>query len=85
MAQPQAEPREDTPERHAQLTDVDGAELFAPVDINDDLQRAVRRAATDQERLVVRDGKDELAVIIPLADILFLLRLENAELDRTDL
>ena len=85
MAQPLPEPRGDTHKRDDLLDGIDGAELFAPVDINGDLRAAVRRAAKREERLVVCDGGEELLAILPLADIRFLLRLENAELDRFDL
>ncbi len=85
MAQPQPEPREEACEHNDSLAEVDGGELFAPVDINDDLRSVVRRAAESEERLVVRDGGTDLVAILPLADIRFLLRLENAELDRFDL
>lgn len=85
MAQPHPEPHGNVNERDDLLADVDGGELFTPVDINSDLRAAVRRAARLEERLVVRDRGEELVAILPLADIRFLLRLENAELDRFDL
>ncbi len=83
MAQPQ--PFDDVCEDDELLNGIDGAELFAPVDINEDLRAAVRRAARLEERLIIRDGREELVAILPLADLRFLLRLENAELDRFDL
>ncbi|MBA2278449.1 MAG: hypothetical protein H0W06_11880 [Chloroflexia bacterium] len=85
MAQPQPEPPGDVPERGETLVEVDGGELFTPVDINGNLRAAVRHAAESGERLIIRDGGEELVAILPLADIRFLLRLENAELDRIDL
>jgi hypothetical protein len=86
LAQPQPEPRDDASDEHDDLLGgIDGAELFTPVDINGDLRAAMRRAAQLEERLVVRDGGEELVAILPLADIRFLLRLKNAELDRIDL
>ncbi len=85
MAQPQPDPREDVYKQGKLLTDMDGGELFSPVDINDDLRSAVRRAAESEERLVVRDGDKELVAILPLNDIRFLVQLENAALDQFDL
>jgi len=85
MAQPQPDPGEDVVDDEDLLDGIDGAELFAPVDINGDLRAAVCRAARSEERLIVRDGHEELVAILPLADLRFLLRLENAELDRIEL
>ena len=56
-----------------------------PIALGDDLVGAVRDVATARRRLVVRDGEEELAAIIPIADLRLLLRLEEAELDRIDL
>lgn len=55
-----------------------------PVELADDLAAAVRRAAAEQRRLVVRDAGREIAAIIPLEDLRLLLRLEEEELDRID-
>ena len=40
-----------------------------PVELADDLTAAVRRAAAEPRRLVVRDAGQEIAAIIPLADL----------------
>lgn len=85
MARPQPDPFDDVVDDEDLLDGIDGAALFAPVDINGDLRAAVRRAAQLEERLVVRDGREELVAIRPLADLRFLFRLENAEMDRIDL
>ena len=55
-----------------------------PVELADDLAAAVRRAAAEQRRLLVRDAGQEIAAIIPLADLRLLLQLEEEELDRID-
>lgn len=39
----------------------------------------------EHRRVVVRDNSDEVAAIIPPADLQLLLRLEEEELDRIDL
>jgi hypothetical protein len=63
--------------------DLDSAAAVA-IDLGGDLARAVRRAAAEQRRLVVREGDREIAAIIPLEDLRLLLRLEEEELDRID-
>ena len=55
------------------------------IDLAGDLRAAVGRAATAEERLVVVDGGEEVAAIIPIEDFRLLLRLEEEELDRIDL
>ena len=85
MARPQPDPFDDVVDDEDLLDGIDGAKRFWPVDINGDLRAAVCRAARSEERLIVRDGREELVAILPLADLRFLLRLENAEMDWIDL
>jgi hypothetical protein len=64
-------------------TDLDTA-TPVPIEMTGDLGTAARRAAAEQRRLVVRDGGEEIAAVIPIADLRLLLRLEEDELDRID-
>lgn len=69
----------------AKRTDGWSDEPWTPIDINDDLRAAARRAAMTEQRQVVRDGDEELAAIVSMDDFRLLLRLEEAELDRIDI
>lgn len=62
-----------------------GPEPPAQVELGGNLRGAVERAAANEERLVVREGDEELAAIIPMEDFRLLLRLEEEELDRIDI
>lgn len=71
----------------APLPDADDLDSTAPllVDVGTNLAHVVRRAEGEHRRFIVRDGGDDIAAIIPLADLHLLLRLEEEELDRIDL
>lgn len=56
-----------------------------PVDLRADLTHVVRRAGGEHRRFIVREDGNDVAAIIPLADLFLLLRLEEEELDRIDL
>ena len=46
---------------------------------------ALRRARSTAERVVIEEGGEPVAAVIPIHDLYLLLRLEDAELDRIDL
>lgn len=71
----------------APLPDADDLDSATPlpVDLGANLTHVVRRAKGERRRFIVRDDGDEVAAIIPLADLHLLLRLEEEELDRIDL
>lgn len=55
-----------------------------PIDLAAGLVDAARGLARAPRRLVVRDGNQEIAALIPVEDLRLLLRLEEEELDRLD-
>jgi hypothetical protein len=46
---------------------------------------ALRRARSTAERVVIEEGGEPVAAVIPIQDLYLLLRLEDEELDRIDL
>jgi hypothetical protein len=46
---------------------------------------ALRRAQSTAERVVIEEGGEPVAAVIPIQDLYLLLRLEDEELDRIDL
>lgn len=62
-----------------------GPESPTQIDLDGDLQAAVRRAGPSEGRFVVRQDGEELAAIVSMDDFRLLLRLEEEELDRIDI
>jgi hypothetical protein len=46
--------------------------------------KALRRARSTSERVVIEENGEPVAALIPIKDLYLLLRLEDAELDRID-
>jgi hypothetical protein len=87
MAQRRRE-SEETPSvavEHSSEPDGWGPGPLPEIELAGDLRAAVRGAAAAEERLVVVEGGEEIAAIIPMEDFRLLLRLEEEELDRIDL